>query len=81
LAGVILDFDDSFRIFPRLNKRYASYMAPERDYIWKRFYEQDFYKVEFPDNKREESESFYQFFRRSYQVYMRIRYLLRSIVT
>jgi len=81
LAATFLDFDESFRIFPKLNKRYARYMAPENEYLWKRFYEEEFLCIEFPDHKRQEGESFYGFFRRSFQIFKHIRYLLRSIVT
>jgi hypothetical protein len=56
-------------------------MSADRDYIWKRFYEQEFLRVEFPDHKKGKDESFFEYFKRSFVgYYKRMRFLLRGII-
>jgi hypothetical protein len=56
-------------------------MSADRDYIWKRFYEQEFLRLEYPDHKKGKDESFFEYFKRSFVgCYKRMRFLLRGII-
>jgi hypothetical protein len=56
-------------------------MSADRDYIWKRFYEQEFLRIEYPDHKKGKDESFFEYFKQSFVgYYKRMRFLLRGII-
>jgi hypothetical protein len=66
IAGVYLTFDECIQVFPRLSKQIAQYMGPSREFLWKRFYEQEFLRLEYPDQRKKEGESYFEFFKRSF---------------
>jgi hypothetical protein len=59
LAGVYINFPDCMAVFPMLNKQFNLYMSPERDFIWKRFFESEFLRLEYPDHKKGDDENFF----------------------
>ena len=58
-----------------------SYISPSKDFLWKRFFEDEFLMLDFPDHKRKAEETYYEYFKRSFvDYYQRFRFLLKSIV-
>jgi hypothetical protein len=80
LAGHYLSFDDFYLTFSRLNRQFNGYVDCKNEFLWKKLYIEEFYREKYPDMKKAESESWFEYFKRSFIMYKRIRWLLRRIV-
>ena len=81
IAGGYLDFHETFNTFSCLNRQFRSFLGGDREFLWKKFFEQEFLRLEFPDHKKNSSETYFAYFRRSFvDYYKRMRYLLRGII-
>ena len=74
-----LTFDDCMNSLLKLNKRYYEMLTGPLDPIWKRFFTNEFSRLDYPDHYPKSGESALDFFRRSFKVYQHIRHLLKNI--
>ena len=63
-----------------LNKQFNQYLNGGIDFIWRNFYNLEFLRLEYPDHKKQENESYQSYFKRSFQTYLHIRRLLSQII-
>ena len=75
-----LNFDECKSLMT-LNKQFNRYLCGGNlDLIWKGQFEYEFHLTEYPDHKRGPQETYYQYFKRSFSLYLRARSLFRNII-
>ncbi len=63
-----------------LNKQMNHYLTKQNlDFIWKKQFEYEFPQINYPDHQKSPEENEFEFFKRSFKVYTRIRHILRNI--
>jgi len=75
-----LDFQSAFQSLSNVNKQINHYFANNGvDYIWKLLFTTEFSAYEYPDHKKESSETNYQYFKRSFMKFKIFRELLKNV--
>ncbi|CDW87006.1 UNKNOWN [Stylonychia lemnae] len=75
-----LDFQSAFQGLSNVNKQVNSYFVDNGvDYIWKLLFTTEFSAYEYPDHKKANDESNYQYFKRSFMKFKVFRELLKNI--
>lgn len=74
------DFQSAFSCLANLNRRINKYFQEGGvDFIWKLLFTTEFSSFEYPDHKKEDSETHLQYFKRSFMKYKLFRHLLKNI--
>ena len=73
-------FDKGFESFNLLNQQYHNYLMNNSEYLWKMWFQSEFLRLEYNDHKKTKEESYFNYFKRSFLLYKRIRNALKGIV-
>ncbi|CDW77167.1 UNKNOWN [Stylonychia lemnae] len=74
-----LNFDDIMESVIGINKDLNILINQKLDIVWQNLFKQEFMFRDYPDHRRYQGESHFQYFKRSFLIYKEVRQVMRSI--